>query len=444
MTMPRTAHFFETREAAFGDNTECAISHDDLDAIQGGILQVDGSKCAYACDALLGWYDLRGTNPLTRERLAIRAVHPVLTPETHLADYTHAVRELAMRRWDRVEEVDADMLALHLRQTNKKRDRDDDAARSEPCALIREAQRAPEWWIFSHSADKRAAMRALDRRLVGEALHLSDSYAEIAVCFLQHRRRLWRFPPEEQTFPIYMDVDALIEDIMAICDYLNPIRIAHAIENAAEGCEYRFEYMDLGATMQRTIVLYGPNALEWILGVVLPAELETLREWWRTPHSLTTIIRHLFSIGFDAFVDFYYDVETTSRALRSFMTPSDESWFSHPDPDAQPSDGQWPALDWLLSDVIPHRTSEPNHEELKTADTLARDLKREHGDACPFSEEALRDAIPRAFVPITAYTFDPEEPLQTDVTLLPSDPYANPRLLRALEYGLRCLDAEAL
>jgi hypothetical protein len=124
------------------------------------------------------------------------------------------------------------------------------------------------------------------------------------------------------------------------------------------------------------------------------------------------------------------------------QTSTDRS--SHPDPDAQSSDGQWPAYDWLLSDVIPHHMSEPNHNELKTADTLARDLKREHGDACPFSEEALRDAIPRAFVPITAYTFDPEEPLQTDVTLLPSDPYANPRLLRALEYGLRCLDAEAL
>ena len=436
--MPRTARFFRTRMEALADNVECAISHEELDGIEGGLLQIDGSKATYACDALLRWYDLHGTNPLTRQVLEIRAVHPVLTPETDLADYTRAVEALAVRRWDLVSEVDADMRALRLGHESGKRKRDD------PRELIREIQRSPDWWRFSHSADKRAAMHALDLRLVGEAVKASPDCLSVAMCFLRHRSRLWRFPPEQRTHPIYLDVDDLIADIMTIINNFDPMMMGSCMREVVEDTlrEYRYVSISTGLTYKATVILYAPSAVEWILGVAMPAELEARGAWWRTPHLLTTLINRISSIlFFDMAVCLhYFDDEAIGSALLSFMTPTEEMFYSHFEPNVLSTDVVWPAYDWLLSDVFPHMAED---NEPKTEDELVQDIKRNHGDACPFSDEELCYAIGAALegTLMTAYVFDREPPLQTEVTLLPSDPYENPRLLPALRYGLEHLEA---
>ena len=99
---------------------------------------------------------------------------------------------------------------------------------------------------------------------------------------------------------------------------------------------------------------------------------------------------------------------------------------------------------WLLHNAIPLMDARGDERTYHPALWHALEISRERGAECPFSIQELRSAIRRQYESsrCTMYSLDDDE-IREDPTLLPSDPYTNPRLLTVLRHNLGRMDAEA-
>jgi hypothetical protein len=480
--MPRTARFFTTLQEAFGDNEECVITQEPLGDIRGGLLQVDDAnlKQPYACDAMLKWFDMHPTHPLTRAPLRIRMLHPVMTPQTDMADYTHAVRVLAGCGWDLEDEVEQDVRArapawkrdrgalYDPHEPALTRDRAVDAL-YDPREVLREVLRADPWWVFTHTEEERGARRALDVRYMREALCAIDQRYDQQLVrnafvfslqnvrflirhFLRHRKRMWRFSEGEQTYPIYMRIVTLTDDFCWMCGALFGWKVDYdqydtinEAKTLGRGTRYKLrdeaeESMRI-TTVDRCdvsedamIVLYPPSIDQWMRGIALPRVL-TMQKW--------TVFRPQCDVARDVFLmsggcGFKFELADVENALRRCMTEVDGYVYRRPS-DTRMLDAGDPLEHWLETTALPllHLHYEPTWT--KTSEDIAKYFRLNH-DPCPFSQEALQSVIERTFERIATklYKISEEDArhIRKDPSLLPSDPYVNPLLLPALQYGL--------
>jgi len=76
---------------------------------------IDGEPAFYHAEDLLGWLSSnRGSSPMTRRKLGINALQPLMTP-TRIAQYSDSVQVLKQHGWDRPDVLDADFSHLPSR-----------------------------------------------------------------------------------------------------------------------------------------------------------------------------------------------------------------------------------------------------------------------------------------------------------------------------------------
>jgi hypothetical protein len=458
--MPHTDAFFASPlGAAFGED-ECPITQERADHIPGGVLLMHGKP--YGRAALLRWMAQGGAHPLTRAPLRIGDMHTVMTPDTRMADYTQTVQALGARGWDGGAEVQSD---LDWRCPGWERDVDGNVMR-QPFDALREALRLNPWWRFTHTADRQKARRDLDLRMVRRALGVGADGLQYVTRVLENRRRMWRFPPGAQTFPIYMDVDVLAHDIAAISNGLaadDLRRLAHYVA-FHQGFTLAHTQLDAALQPRLCIVLYPPDAAAWLQRIAIPFEMGEARAWWRRPHRLKDVLDRLVVMQTRCPVRFYFNRATfRDAATRSLTKHERQMLYERP---RGLVDGAFLVHEvdrWLLHHLrgAAQMNPPPNHhnndnemeEAWETADGHAQQvlrLRQRDGDACPFSLWELSEAVERVYVPrgpLEAYSVPDSmhgEGMQPDPMLLPSgDPYEDPRLRPALQYGLECIEAEA-
>ena len=459
--MPRTARFFTTLQEAFGDNEECVITQEPLNEIRGGLLQMDDAtlKQPYSCDALLKWFDLHPTHPLTRAPLRIRMLHPVMTPQTDMADYAHSVRALAGRGWDLEDEVERDVRA---RAPVWKRDRMGDAL-YDP----REVLHDNPWWVFTHTKDVNEARRALDVRYLRAFLGmLNPLYVQLPLefnmknveyvvrRFLKHRMRMWRFPEGEQTHPIYMRIDTLTDDFCWACGVIlgwkvdyekfdtisedNTLgsQIKFTLKNQAERIGIQTIYI-YTKSEDSLIVLYPPSIDQWMRGIALPQMLEQPK-WnvFRPRHDVASdIVLKAADVGLR------FSLADIGNALSQYMTESDLYLYRRPI-DVSVLDANDPLEHWLATTALPIWDKHPHPLWIRSSEFIATYFRVNH-DPCPFSHEAIQAAVERTFEKrtIQMYKLSEEDArhIRKDTTLLPSDPYLNLLLLPALKFSLELM-----
>ena len=435
--MPRTAAFYKSLEAAFGDE-ECPIEQERASALSGVLMMNDRP---YGCDALLRWMDEGGTHPLTRAPLSIDEMHPVMTPQTPLAVYTRTVRALAEHGWDHADEVEAD---LDLRRPGWKRDREGKVLHH-PLDAMRGALEQNLWWYFTHTPNKRLARREIDLRLLHRALGEGANAVRYVACFLENRRRMWRFPPGDEGTPIYMHVDVLASDLAAICQGLTLDQLGRLVHNAAHtGRGFAMAYDRTAAGAPRVVLaLYAPTPVEWVKHVAVPMQYDTDRAWWRLPHRLEDIGRRLAAMQAVAPVDFSLPEALLCNAARHCMHRGECEFYTREPTDTPP----WGPVDvWLRQDMAEATQPIPD----ATYEGHAYEIQRRRGDACPYSLDELRAAVQRVYraggVLEEGYCFTYQQfnELRTLPELLPGrNPYEEPRALVALRYGLQRIAAEA-
>jgi hypothetical protein len=443
MKTTRTALFFEDLQTPFGDNALCPITL-ELMAPSQRLLKVDGSAQPYAFDAFMRWFDQNATDPCTRQPLTLRMLHPVMTPTTHLDDYLRVVRGLAERGWDLEAEVDRD---AQQRRPVYKRDRQGNE-RNHPTTVMRQVLHQNPWWRFTHTPDARTARRELDQQFV--RWPNAASLIECATRFLECRARMWRFPPSTtRPAPIYLDLDVLVEDFLAV--YQPNRNVVHeaavvraSLVNVAQQLD-RYTLAHGRLTMrQGALVLHAPSAAEWILKVAVPIEREAQYAWWRTPHVLDVVLRRLLTLQEEEErcpVNLHFTEAELRDAMYGCMSHP-MYWFYRRPASLEfilRGDADW----WLRDEVWPQMQNEPN--PYKTSEEHARELRRDYGER--FDLNALIAAIERIcdtqalYAEGFSFSHAQIQDVEANPALLPSDPYTNPRLLPALEYGLGHMDA---
>lgn len=450
MKTPRTALFFEDLRTPFGDNVRCPITLEPA-STSHRLLKVDGSAQPYAFDAFMSWFDQNATEPCTRQPLTLRMLHPVMTPTTPMDDYLHVVRRLAERGWDLEAEVADD---ARQRRPVWKRDRQGDE-RNHPADVMRQILHRNPWWRFTHTPDARMARRDLDQQCVRWPNNNAASLIECATRFLEGRARMWRFPPSTtRPAPIYLDLDVLVDDFLAVYQQKNNRDVVHdaaVVRASLVNVAQQFDHYTLAHNSRPLmpqgafLVLYAPSAAEWIQKVAVPIERETQYAWWRTPHVSEDVVRRLLTLQEEderCPVNFHFTEAELRDAIYDCMSHF-MYWFYQrpaslefiPESDAEL---------WLRDEVWPQMMqNEPN--PYKTSEEHVRDLRRDYGER--FSLRELSEAIERICLPHSQYaegfnfSHAQYRNVEANPALLPSDPYTNPRLLPALEYGVGHMDA---
>jgi hypothetical protein len=447
--MPRTDAFFASPLAeAFGDD-ECPIEQARADQIPGGVLLMHGKP--YGRDALLRWMAQGGTHPLTRAPLRIDDMHPVMTPDTRMEDYTHTVDALSARGWTGQAEVEADIAARRLAF---KRDVDGNRL-NHPLDAMEQALRRNPWWVFTHNLDRQQARRNLDLLMVRRALGEGAAALPYVTCVLENRRRMWRFPPGSETFPIYMDMDVLAQDIAAISNGLALDALRLLVQHVAHRRQFAgaHDQRPNGRGPRLNIVLYPPNAVEWMQRIAIPSESEIDRAWWRRPHRIEDVVDRLVALQSRCPVHLHFNRATLQAAAIRCMTRQVEQALY--EPQRHHVDGAFivhPADEWLLRGE-PGRANHIVAWETADGHAQAILLRHNHGGINPFrfSHAELSAAVERMYLPhgpLEGYRFSDAQfqtEIRADPRLLPSlNPYETPHLRPALQYGLECIEAEAL
>jgi hypothetical protein len=440
--MPRTALFAGDPRAYFSGE-RCPVTLAPVDQLlddEGGILKVDGFRPPFSGQALLRWLDQRDTNPISGLRLPIEALHPVMTPDTSIDEYTRLVQALGARGWHNDEEVRQDVDARRSSPiTTRKRARD---AADPILRAMREANASRLWSAFVAVPDPTLARRELDHRCMFDALnamHLAGrGVRELIYTFLETRARMWRFP--DRTSPIYLDLEALTADFGVLCRALR--RRGTNESTLLDVAETRgFAVARTNAHTGRAIVLYPPSVAQWIRGLGLPRWREDAA--WRQFAYGSEVAHALWEFQEDSAVDLYFTFEAIHRALIECMEVTERRVFDVPYPLPQATASDRPVDQWLKRDVMPPMCADTHLARRRYLTSL------EHARHIPpsqfFSEDEVREAVERCFDARTLrmYRISDATTLAEDRTLLPSDPYTNPRLLPALEYGLGRIEAEA-
>jgi hypothetical protein len=441
--MPRTAVFFDNLNEAF-DEKQCTITLDPLDEVRGGVLKVGASLKPYGCDALLRWYDRVPKLPHSRQPIGIDDMHPVMTRHTRIEDYAHAVRMLGVRGWDHAEEVEDDTA-----RRGHKRAHDEDTDGASPIYAMREGLRSSSWWLFVHTEDRREALRQIDQRFLGPALQAEEGDLPQAVAlFMAHRERMWAFPPDERPLPIYLNLEDLADELAAIYARATAEEIEAQLRVlVAEDPDSPYRIASIVAPEQEeAFVLNPPNAITWIRGVMLPHDRDGL-DWWRVPHPEGDVLDQLTQLQYEPPVQLNFDGAALYDAMTEYFTETYRYAYQRP----RLLIFRRPRNEverWLLRDVIPRMNERGDARPYGSALTHARALKRDLGAECPFSVTELRNAVRRQYEAVRGSMYslseaDIEAYVREDPTLLPSDPYAEPRLRAVLQHNLGRMDAEA-
>ena len=431
--MPRTAAFLRPLDDAFPDEV-CAITQEPASEIEGGVVRLHGKP--YSTNALLGWKDRTDTHPLTRARLSIHDMHPVMTPHTRMADYAHTVRALAARGWNRPNEVYSDR---YLRTFDH-----DYAGPHDPIQAMQEGQRGTLWWQFTQMNDPVAAARQLDETLALRALGeagLNDPHQYVR-CVLANRQRTWRFPPDVQPTPIYMEVNALFEGFARRFHEVARRDFGFMVVQIAEelGLQLAVDHEH-----ELNLVLYPPTPAEWLMHIALPELGEGARRWWTLPHTLDDVVHRILMMQSRCRVNFRYEGASIHASMLRFMSRFPVELYSPPQPVGDGVFDVEPADQWLRNDLRTHAYP----ARIGTAEDHARMIQRLHGDACPYELNQLVHAIARVYRPrgwwdALCLSEAQYASIRAEPTLLPDgDPYQTERLLPALQYGLERMEAEA-
>ena len=427
--MPRTAVFFDRLDKAF-DEPNCLIDFEPLEDVRGGLIKVGESTKPYGCDALLKWYDLNPTLPHSRATFSLSDMHPVMTPNTRMEDYASAVRSLSERGWDNAEEVEEDTA-----RRGHKRGHDDvwDVA---PIDAMRQGLRYSSWHLITHTKDKREALRFIDLRFMDKGWMADNTLSFLVSMFLEHRARMWRFPPGTKPQPVYLNLQELAQALAVICERFSAISIEDKIRAIVEE---KGKYRIATTTVEggsEALVLNAPDAVDWIRGVLLPEEDPDGLAWLRMPHTEGDVLECLCTQPDEA-VHLNYNDEELCEAMPLCFTETLVYEYRRPHT-VNLREGSNDAERWLLLEDATPRT-------FNTANAHAKDIKRDDA-ACPFSESALRHAIRSRYESRRTLMYvlltDNELHVRADPMLLPSDPYTNPDLLGVLQYNLGRMDAE--
>ena len=441
--MPRTAAFVKSLADRFGDEV-CPITQEGAEEIRGGLLTVDGFPPPFERQSLLHWMDLKETNPLTNTRLPVDAIHPVLTPRTNAEDYGNSVRELATRGWRGESEVASDARAYDAYWERQNKAHYHMTAHLPTLLDAMRIRARRTLWAQFNEAPAENRRRLLDSLMLGQVFmdiqREGERVNEFVKTFIYTRIRVWRFPDGADSLPIYMDVQELSRDFVALCRTMSVCHNASETEVAPlMWALFEQEGYDRAAYASHTgkaLVLYAPTVAEWLRHILLPGVLDI--NPWRRPQWDILLADDIWELQQAASVDFGFTMEAIRMELGECFEGVREKQYGLPDTDEG-------ASQWMRRYVLSYLPGE--YEWAKTFHS-AEEFATYIVDAMhlPFivTHAQVLDEVKRVFKPreTLTYALVDETQIQRDERMLPSDPYTNPRLLPALEYGLMRLDAE--